>query len=99
MRPWNTATERALRGLLNEWDPIGVADAVDDEYDCLLAPLLGRLCKGADRAEIEAFLRHELEDHFGISPALQRTDAVAGRVLDWWASARPVPGDGPQPMP
>ena len=27
-----------LRYLLNQWDPIGVADLVDDEYDCLLAP-------------------------------------------------------------
>ncbi|MFE3763355.1 hypothetical protein ACFXPI_16535 [Streptomyces sp. NPDC059104] len=99
MRPWSTATERALRSLLNEWDPIGVADEVDDEYDCMLAPLLGRLYGGADRAGVDAFLRHELEDHFGISPALQRTDAVAGRVLDWWATARPAPGTTPRPLP
>jgi len=32
-----------LRSLLNQWDPIGVADIVDDEYDCLLAPLWQRL--------------------------------------------------------
>ena len=29
-----------LRFLLNEWDPIGVADLVQDEYDCLIAPVL-----------------------------------------------------------
>lgn len=28
-----------LRYLLNQWDPIGVADIVDDEYDCMLVPL------------------------------------------------------------
>jgi hypothetical protein len=27
---------------LNEWDPIGVADEVQDEYDCMLAPMLQR---------------------------------------------------------
>jgi hypothetical protein len=36
-----------LRYLLNQWDPVGVADLVLDEYDCLLAPLWTRLTKGA----------------------------------------------------
>ncbi|MGW3513804.1 hypothetical protein [Streptomyces sp. NPDC000994] len=37
MKPWSTSTENELRHLLNEWDPIGVADLVQDEYDCMLA--------------------------------------------------------------
>jgi hypothetical protein len=38
-----------LRRLLWEWDPIGVSDvAPDDEYDCLIPPLLDRLRRGAD---------------------------------------------------
>jgi hypothetical protein len=39
-----------LRYLLNEWDPIGVADLVQDEYDCLIGPILSRLTRGAERA-------------------------------------------------
>ncbi|MDH6226790.1 hypothetical protein [Streptomyces sp. MJP52] len=84
MRPWSTSTERALRRLLNEWDPIGVADDVQDEYDCMLAPLLGRLQQGAGRAEIGAFLTHESRDHFGLDPSLLRPDATAARVIAWW---------------
>ncbi|MEU0588436.1 hypothetical protein [Streptomyces sp. NPDC006132] len=90
MRPWNTSTEDDLRRLLNEWDPIGVADDARDEYDCMLAPLLQRLCSGADRTEIGEFLRHELEDHFGLDPLGLRPDAAAVRMADWWKSAGPA---------
>jgi hypothetical protein len=89
MRPWHTATEDDLRRLLNEWDPIGIADEVRDEYDCMLAPLLQRLRSGAGRTEIGEFLRHELEDHFGLDIRGQRPDAMAVSVVEWWTSAGP----------
>ena len=50
--------EANLQVLLNQWDPIGLADAVEDEYDCLIWPLLSRLKAGAGRAEISEFLWH-----------------------------------------
>ncbi|WP_156724937.1 hypothetical protein [Streptomyces apocyni] len=84
MKAWSAATENDLRRLLNEWDPIGVADLVRDEYDCMLAPLLGRLCGGASQTEIAEFLRHELEHHFGLDSAGPLPDAMAARVIDWW---------------
>ena len=52
----------------------------------MLAPLLQRLRSGADRNEIGEFLRHELEDHFGLDPLVLRPDAVAVRVVAWWTS-------------
>lgn len=76
-----------LRQLLNAWDPIGVADAVQDEYDCMLVPLLQRLRGGADQAEIGEFLRHELEDHFGLTPRPSEPEAMAARVMSWWTDA------------
>ncbi|MEU6315882.1 hypothetical protein [Streptomyces sp. NPDC047014] len=94
MKPWSTANQRALRQLLNAWDPVGVADSVEDEYDCMLAPLLGRLCRGAGQAEIDAYLRHELEEHFGLDPSGSHTDAVAGQVTAWWASGGPAAAAG-----
>ncbi|MEA5364423.1 hypothetical protein VA596_33170 [Amycolatopsis sp., V23-08] len=72
-----------LRYLLNQWDPIGVVDEVDDEYDCLIAPLLSRLAAGGGRAEIGEFLWYELTDHFGLSdPETLGTD----RLVAWWAA-------------
>lgn len=92
MRPWGTSTENDLRHLLNEWDPIGVADDVQDEYDCMLAPLLGRLHSGASQAELGEFLRHELEDHFGLDSLGLRPDAMAARVIAWWTRAGQADG-------
>ncbi|MET9887531.1 hypothetical protein ABZZ20_31205 [Streptomyces sp. NPDC006430] len=86
MRPGNTTAVDNLRDLLNEWDPIGVADDVQDEYDCMVAPLLQQLRSGADRTAIGEFLRHELEDHFGLDPMGLRPDVMAVRVIDWWTS-------------
>ncbi|MFK0116860.1 hypothetical protein [Streptomyces sp. NPDC090994] len=76
-----------LRRLLNEWDPIGVADSVDDEYDCMIGPVLDRLRGGADRGQIRAFLHRELTDHFGLSQPYD-VDGMAYRVTAWWASTR-----------
>ncbi|MFE4413584.1 hypothetical protein [Streptomyces sp. NPDC056821] len=92
MKPWSTSTENELRHLLNEWDPIGVADLVQDEYDCMLAALLGRLCRDASQTEIGDFLRHELKDHFGLDPLGLRPDVMAARVIAWWASVGPADG-------
>ncbi|QYN26426.1 hypothetical protein [Amycolatopsis sp. DSM 110486] len=76
-----------LRYLLNQWDPIGVADEVDDEYDCVIAPLLSRLAAGAGRPEISEFLWHELTDHFGLSdPAANCSDRMADQLVAWWAA-------------
>lgn len=90
VRPWRTSTERDLRHLLNEWDPIGVADEVQDEYDCMLAPLLGRLHRDADQAEVHEVLEDELKHHFGLDPFGLRPDAMAARVVAWWTSAAPT---------
>ena len=81
-----------LRHLLNEWDPIGVADVVSDEYDCLIAPLLSKLSAGGGRSQISEFLWYELEDHFGLDPDRHDpdrhdVDALANRLVAWWAAA------------
>ncbi|MDX3119539.1 hypothetical protein [Streptomyces scabiei] len=90
MKPWNTSAEDDLRRLLDEWDPIGVADDAQDEYDCMLAPLLQRLRSSAGRTGSGEFLRQELEDHFGLDPLGLRPDAMAVRVVDCWKSAGPA---------
>ncbi|MFE5730938.1 hypothetical protein ACFQ7A_08535 [Streptomyces sp. NPDC056528] len=87
-------TENGLRHLLNEWDPIGVAVEVRDEYDCMLAPLLQRLRHGAGQAEIGEFLRHELEEHFRLDPRPSKPEAMAARLMSWWTTADKAEGTG-----
>ncbi|MEU6301080.1 hypothetical protein [Streptomyces erythrochromogenes] len=52
MRSGTTSVQKDLRRLLNAWDPIGVADDVQDVYDCLIGPLFRRLHEGAGQTEI-----------------------------------------------
>ena len=81
-----------LRVILNEWDPIGVADfAPDDEYDCLIAPLLSKLAAGAGKAAIAEFLWHEVEGHFGLDPRSLDTNGMAHRLVAWWSAYASVP--------
>jgi hypothetical protein len=79
-----------LRYLLNQWDPLGVADVAPDEYDCLTVPLARKLGAGDGWAQISEFLWTELEDHFGLSsPELYGVDAMADRLVAWWAAVGP----------
>lgn len=74
-----------LRDLVNQWDPLGVAEfAPEDEYDCLVGPLLSKLAGGADAAVIGEYLRHELEGHFGLDRYRVEVDATADRLVAWW---------------
>ncbi|MFH9606676.1 hypothetical protein [Streptomyces sp. NPDC017448] len=86
MRRGRDGTEKGLRDQLNAWDPLGVADEVGDEYDCMLLPLLQRLRDGAGQTEIADYLHHELEDHFGMDPSGSRPEAMASRVIAWWTA-------------
>lgn len=82
---------RGLQRLLNEWDPIGVAPELggpEDEYDCMLGPLLTLLSGGSSEPEIGSFLRAELSSHFGLNPSYSQPEKFAGRVLAWWSIER-----------
>ncbi|MCJ0875795.1 hypothetical protein [Streptomyces sp. AP-93] len=83
-----------LRYLLNEWDPIGVADLSQDEYDCMLAPFVPAPPPWHHAGEIGEFLWYELEDHFGLDPVDHGTDAVADRLIAWWSAVGPAPAGG-----
>ncbi len=91
-----------LRRLLNEWDPIGVYDqATDfppDEYDCLYAPLMRLLAKGADIASVADFLGRELSGHFGLDPRPSRPGEFAARLVEWFRDdGTPSGGEHSQP--
>jgi hypothetical protein len=58
--------EESVRRVLNRWDPIGVADAVDDEYDSYIPQLLALLRSGADEAMLEKSLLEIERDRMGL---------------------------------
>jgi len=59
-----------VRGLLLEWDLIGVAGIPEaaDEYDCMISPLLHRLFDGADARSLAGWISRERSPHFGAGP-------------------------------
>ena len=90
---WARRAQAELRELLNEWDPVGLFDSVDDdgaaadEYDCIRDPLISHLLGGEDRVEVAEFLREEVTGHFGVEPSLVTTDVV-DQIFGWWESVK-----------
>jgi hypothetical protein len=81
-----------LNALLFEWDPIGVGpDGPTDEYECLAGPLMRLLESRATQPQIVAYLKNELDEHFGLDANNYDIEAVAARVRAWfdrsWASS------------
>jgi hypothetical protein len=93
MHPEGRLKQRDLdgvRAVLNAWDPIGVyqhpAEPLqwpEDEYDCLRWPLVSLLQQSASRLEVAAFLRKELQQHFGVDAPI--TDDLLNELFAWWA--------------
>ena len=83
----NSLTFRTSCGsLLNAWDPIGVADVVDDEYDCLIGPILTKLSAGATAVEMSEFVWFELADHLGLDPSAHAADRFGASLVAWFAA-------------
>lgn len=78
--------QRELRTRLLAWDPIGVADAPEaqDEYDCMISPLIHQLHGGATPSQIAGWLSRELDDHFGLRRQPEREVGLASELVTWW---------------
>jgi len=76
-----------LRGMLCQWDPIGVMDDPKwprDEYDCMIGPLLRLLESGSSAKDIAAYLRAQITEHFGLSPEHYDFASIARQIRSWF---------------
>lgn len=84
-----------IRRLWNVWDPIGVANEVDDEYNGYLAPTVRLLEQNASIDEIVAYLNWVTLEHMGLSQVSSPAEEFARQLQEWfsknWAGTR-VPG-------
>lgn len=69
-----------IREVLNDWDPIGVADSVDDEYDAMNFRTLSVLMNKRDKKEIREILADYTENSMGITIDNETLDRVADRI-------------------
>jgi hypothetical protein len=87
-RTWES--QRQVRLLLMEWDPIGVAGVPEaaDEYDCMISPLMHRLFDGADTGSLATWISHERSSHFGLGPDDDQDQQLADQLTAWWERRR-----------
>jgi hypothetical protein len=100
-RGWYKARQRELREIMWEWDPLGIMGVADDEYDCLIDPVLSALSRGIDApADLKAVLGQELlhMGDLGYSGSLAERESqsaalepIVQRIAAWWRSAPPPP--------
>jgi hypothetical protein len=75
-----------LRTRLLAWDPIGVADAPEaqDEYDCLIGPVLRKLHDGDGVTDLATWISEEQRNHFGMTPNVEADIVLATDLTKWW---------------
>jgi hypothetical protein len=69
-----------IREILNDWDPIGVADSVDDEYDTMNFRTLSVLMNKRDKKEIREILDDYTRNSMEITVDSETLDKVADRI-------------------
>jgi hypothetical protein len=76
--------QRQLQDLIDQWDPVGLLriGAPPDEYDCLAAPMLGRLAKSATASELSEWLTSYCKEHFGVPARGPR--GFAAKAFKWY---------------
>lgn len=69
-----------IRKILNDWDPIGVADSVEDEYDSMNFRALSVLMNKRDKKEIRKILADCTRNSMGITVDDATLDEVTDRI-------------------
>jgi hypothetical protein len=86
-RWWRERGDRELRRLLlEEWDPIGIANLSDeglDEYEHYAGQIARRLRAGASDEEIAGVLESFRPD-MGLEPSGEPPLDVARKIRDWY---------------
>jgi hypothetical protein len=78
---------RQIRALWNEWDPIGVAHSVQDEYEAYLGPTLRLLERAAPLPDLERYLSEVALERMGLTDSEQASCArvqFARQLYDWY---------------
>jgi hypothetical protein len=87
--------ENRIRAVLQlDWDPIGLDDAVGDEYDSYIGSIYSLLHKGASEAEVAQHLRSIETERMGLPGASLEQLRLVGaklRALELWGLKPPRP--------
>lgn len=75
-KQWKHHFDR-IRKVLNEWDPLGVADSVDDEYDSINFAAYSAFLKNGDMKSIKIAIQKYLNEAMGIDETDEKLDELS----------------------
>ena len=79
--------QKELREILNQWDVLGVADAVNDEYDDIRDTLLSKLNNRSSSSDIKEIIEKELHGPYGLEPNPIQNDNIdkySNIIFEWY---------------
>ena len=75
--------KKAIRNILNDWDPI--SGSPWNEYECLVHWILSLLHRGGTKIEISSLIKDKLEHHFGLNGDKDQIEIVSGKIWSYWS--------------
>ena len=78
-KQWKQHFDR-IRQILNEWDPLGVADSVDDEYDAINFAAYSALLQNGDTDSIKLAIRKYLNEAMEINETDEKLNELSEKI-------------------
>lgn len=69
-----------IRQILNEWDPLGVADSVDDEYDSINFAAYSALIQNGDSDSVKVAIRKYLNEMMEIDETDEKLNELSEKI-------------------
>ena len=76
-----------LKRILSDWDFLGISKInpeIEDEYNCLLDPILNSLYSHATKEEMNKMISLSISNHFGVKLSNSELNSLIEKVYGWW---------------
>ncbi len=78
-KKWRQHFDR-IREILNEWDPLGVADSVDDEYDSINFAAYSALLQNGNTESVKIAIRKYLKEAMEIDETDEKLNEISEKI-------------------
>ncbi|MFZ6664707.1 hypothetical protein [Peijinzhouia sedimentorum] len=78
-KQWKQHFDR-IKEILNEWDPLGVADSVDDEYDSINFAAYSALLQNGDSESVKVAIRKYLNEAMEIEETDEKLKELSEKI-------------------
>ena len=70
----------SIREILNEWDPLGVADSVDDEYDSINFAAYSAFLQSGDTESVKIAIRKYLKEAMEVDETDEKLNELSEKI-------------------